>query len=86
MSVEELRLKNPELVEAQQSSGSKTNNVSTNEADTWGYIIDGSSTSTASQTESTELVSEDDAVVGGELDINPFSMVDDSLILIITVF
>ena len=80
MSVEELRLKNPGLVEAQQSSGSKTNNVSTNEADTWGYIIDGSSTSTASQTESTELVSEDDAVVGGELDINPFSMVDDSAI------
>ena len=82
MSVEELRLKNPGLVEAQQSSGSKTNNVSTNEADTWGYIIDGSSTSTASQTESTELVSEDDAVVGGELDTtnNPFSMVDDSAI------
>ena len=80
MSVEELRLKNQGLVEAQQSSGAKTNNVSTNEADTWGYIIDGSSTSTASQTESTELVSEDDAVVGGELDINPFSMVDDSAI------
>ena len=82
MSVEELRLKNQGLVEAQQSSGAKTNNVSTNEADTWGYIIDGSSTSTASQTESTELVSEDDAVVGGELDTtnNPFSMVDDSAI------
>ena len=82
MSIEELRLKNQGLVEAQQSSGAKTNNVSTNEADTWGYIIDGSSTSTDSQTESTELVSEDDAVVGGELDTtnNPFSMVDDSAI------
>ena len=80
MSIEELRLKNQGLVEAQQSSGAKPNNVSTEEADTSGYIIDGSSTSTASQTESTELVSEDDAVVGGELDINPFSMVDDSAI------
>ena len=80
MSIEELRLKNQGLVETQQSSGVKPNNVSTEEADTSGYIIDGSSTSTASQTESTELVSEDDAVVGGELDINPFSMVDDSAI------
>ena len=82
MSIEELRLKNQGLVETQQSSGAKTNNVSTDEADTWGYIIDGSSTSTDSQTESTELVSEDDAVVGGELDTtnNPFSMVDDSAI------
>ena len=80
MSIEELRLKNQGLVEAQQSSGAKTGNVSAEETDTSGYIIDGSSTSTASQTESTELVSEDDAVVGGELDINPFSMVDDSAI------
>ena len=82
MSIEELRLKNQGLVETQQSSGVKPNNVSTDEADTWGYIIDGSSTSTESQTESTELVSEDDAVVGGELDTtnNPFSMVDDSAI------
>ena len=80
MSIEELRLKNQGLVEAQQSSGAKTNNVSAEGTDTSGYIIDGSSTSTASQTESTELVSEDDAVVGGELDINPFSMVDDSAI------
>ena len=82
MSIEELRLKNQGLVETQQSSGAKTNNVSTDEADTSGYIIDGSSTSTDSQTESTELVSEDDAVVGGELDTtnNPFSMVDDSAI------
>ena len=80
MSIEELRLKNQGLVEAQQSSGVKTGNVSSEGTDTSGYIIDGSSTSTASQTESTELVSEDDAVVGGELDINPFSMVDDSAI------
>ena len=80
MSIEELRSKNQGLVETQQSSGVKPNSVSTDEADTWGYIIDGSSTSTDSQTESTELVSEDDAVVGGELDINPFSMVDDSAI------
>ena len=80
MSIEELRSKNQGLVETQQSSGVKMNSVSTDEADTWGYIIDGSSTSTDSQTESTELVSEDDAVVGGELDINPFSMVDDSAI------
>ena len=80
MSIEELRLKNPGLIEAQQSSGVKTGNVSSEGTDTSGYIIDGSSTSTASQTESTELVSEDDAVVGGELDINPFSMVDDSAI------
>ena len=80
MSIEELRLKNPGLVETQQSSGVKTGNVSSEGTDTSGYIIDGSSTSTASQTESTELVSEDDAVVGGELDINPFSMVDDSAI------
>ena len=80
MSIEELRLKNQGLVETQQSSGVKTGNVSSEGTDTSGYIIDGSSTSTASQTESTELVSEDDAVVGGELDINPFSMVDDSAI------
>ena len=80
MSIEELRLKNQGLVEAQQSSGAKTGNVSAEGTDTSGYIIDGSSTSTDSQTESTELVSEDDAVVGGELDINPFSMVDDSAI------
>ena len=80
MSIEELRLKNPGLIEAQQSSGVKTGNVSSEGTDTSGYIIDGSSTSTDSQTESTELVSEDDAVVGGELDINPFSMVDDSAI------
>ena len=81
MSIEELRLKNPGLIEAQQSSGAKTNNVSAEGTDTSGYIIDGSSTSTASQTESTELVSEDDAVVGGQLDTdNPFSMVDDSAI------
>ena len=80
MSIEELRLKNQGLVEAQQSSGVKTGNVSSEGTDTSGYIIDGSSTSTDSQTESTELVSEDDAVVGGELDINPFSMVDDSAI------
>ena len=52
MSIEELRLKNQGLVETQQSSGVKPNNVSTEEADTSGYIIDGSSTSTASQTES----------------------------------
>ena len=81
MSVEELRLKNQGLVEAQQSSGVKTGNVSSEGTDTSGYIIDGSSTSTDSQTESTELVSEDDAVVGGQLDTdNPFSMVDDSAI------
>ena len=82
MSIEELRLKNQGLVETQQSSGAKTNNVSSEGTDTSGYIIDGSSTSTDSQTESTELVSEDDAVVGGELDTtnNPFSMVDDSAI------
>ena len=43
MSIEELRLKNQGLVEAQQSSGVKPNNVSTEEADTSGYIIDGSS-------------------------------------------
>ena len=81
MSIEELRLKNQGLVEAQQSSGVKTGNVSSEGTDTSGYIIDGSSTSTDSQTESTELVSEDDAVVGGQLDTdNPFSMVDDSAI------
>ena len=81
MSIEELRLKNPGLVETQQSSGVKTGNVSSEGTDTSGYIIDGSSTSTDSQTESTELVSEDDAVVGGQLDTdNPFSMVDDSAI------
>lgn len=81
MSIEELRLKNQGLIEAQQSSGVKTGNVSSEGTDTSGYIIDGSSTSTASQTESTELVSEDDAVVGGQLDTdNPFSMVDDSAI------
>ena len=77
MSIEELRLKNQGLVGVQQNISVNLNNTSEKEADTSGYIIDGSS---ASDTDIV-LVSVDDVEIGVQLDTdNPFSKLDDSTI------
>ena len=76
------KYKNADGVQSYQTQTPAVQEETTTEVvDTWGTVygeqgeVEGST-----QAATEELVSEEDAVVGGELDINPFSMVDDSAI------